>query len=141
MFVVGEISTTHMQWTVGEFTYAYMRLERAAQRRDYLVTHTDENSFRLLVPACSLPLRLPLSEAVPIRVTVAHGLQLLPADMTVSGFGAVVRSILFDTCRELAFRCPRRSSCLCQIQHSPGCGTALMGRNELRIAGLITVQD
>lgn len=139
MFAVGSIETTHMQWTVGEFTYAYMRVLGAAKDRDYIISHAGAESFKLYLPPRKIPLSVQFSEPVPVRVSVMHCMGIRPEDMTVEGFAIVAKTILLDCSRELAARCPRRASCLCvsgMVNNRYACGLAGK-RPEFRMEGMI----
>lgn len=136
MYSVGLISTTHSKWTVGEFTYAYLRLARAVRRKDYLVTHADADSFHMHFPAVPLHLTLKYSDAVPVRIVVEHGMGLLPQDMTEQGFAVLAKAVMLDSMKELAIRCPRSSDCICEIRGAKAkCG--LLARSEFEIEGMI----
>lgn len=143
MFLVGKIETTHSQWTVGEFTYAYMRALTAIRNKDYLIAHSNEDGFDLYLTPRDLKLNLSCSDPVPVRVGVHHAMGLTPQEMTEHGFAIVAKSILVETTRELAARCPKRSSCMCRVYdsyHWNACGTPLT-RGEFLIEGMIAKAD
>jgi hypothetical protein len=127
-----------MQWTVGEFTYAYLRLYRAARAKDYLVTHATTETFRLYLPPHPISVNLKCSEPVAIRVVVAHSTGLRPEEMSDVGFQAVAATILRDAMKELAVRCPRNANCLCTIEVAGKRQCGWLGRQEFTIDGLIT---
>lgn len=139
MFAVGEIRTTHVQWTIGEFTYAYMRILQAARSKDYLVTHVSDAGFKLYLPPSEIKLTISHANPVPVRIAVAHAMGLTPRDMTTEGFGVVAKMIMVGCTKELAVRCPRKGHCLCSVDSLLGgskCGRQ-MGRQEFLIDGMI----
>lgn len=139
MFSVGRIATTHTQWTVGEFTYAYMRIVQAIVRKDYIVSHAHQGGFSLYLPTASIPLNLDYSDPVPVRISVAHSMELTPQEMSVAGFGMVAKMIFMEASREVAARCPRRASCMCRLSGGSQlghCGYS-PGHQEFLIEGII----
>jgi hypothetical protein len=141
MFVVGRISTTHMQWTVGEFTYGYVRLARAIREKDYLVTHSSQEGFRLYLPPAPIRLNVSFADPVPIRVLVSHSMELMPQDMTEQGFGIVAKAIMHDAMHDLATRCPRKAHCMCLNGALSVAGKYCggVGRQEFEIEGMIAL--
>lgn len=138
MFAVGKIATTHTQWTVGEFTYAYMRISQAINRKDYIISHASQHRFALYLPTAKIPLNLAYSEPVPVRIIVDHPMDLTPQEMTAIGFGVVAKTIFIEASREVAARCPRRASCMCRLEEGwrSRCGTG-PGQQEFLVEGMI----
>jgi hypothetical protein len=141
MYAVGKIATTHTQWTVGEFTYAYVRILHAMKRRDYVVTHASTDGFSLYLPCVQIPIPVTHADPVPVRIVVSHGMNLTPQDMTVEGFAMVAKAIFLEAAKEVAVRCPRRASCMCRLGGIfSACGSTL-GQQEFVIEGMIAKAD
>lgn len=143
MFVIGKIQTTHLQWTVGEFTYAYLRLRRACTVHDALIANSSDQGFELYLPPeprVHVPV-LHHNEPIPVRLMVEHNLGLRPEDMSAAAFAVLAKAVMHDAMSEVATRCPKLGCCVCQVgerARTHGLRCRNMGLKEFEIHGMIT---
>lgn len=140
IFRVQRLRTTHMQWTIGEFTYAYMRVMQASEEQRFLIANATVNQFSIYLPQRDI--KLPVEGgSVPLRISVSHPFELEPKDMPKSVVLALADEVFRGTSQELADECPERATCLCHGGAGviARCGSALSvrGNAEFTIAGMI----
>lgn len=114
-FVVGNISPSHYQPSLTEYTYAFLRITNAERNKDFMVSHITPESFCLVyTPDPHITSKLTELDRPLIRIQAHHSLGLSPRQMTQAGFDYLASTIMRETATEVASRAPKREFCYCR---------------------------